>query len=153
MECPRKERSSKQRSALMANENTLASSPAQETLPWHTTKQSSSITNHAQNLTFQKECQLRINSQMKTATGCKSVSCSMVRWNSNERLIINEIYHVNDVQEKNTDYYFNFYSAFLFCFFVTSLLVSIYLLPMFHLTFSSAVIDSVTFCAFIESVF
>jgi len=34
MECPRRERSSKQRSALMANPNTLASSPNQETLPY-----------------------------------------------------------------------------------------------------------------------
>ena len=44
--------------------------------------------------------------------------------------------------------------AFLFCFFVTLLLVSIPLvLPMFHLTFSAAVIDSVASVAWSEFVF
>ena len=42
----------------------------------------------------------------------------------------------------------------LFCFFVTLLLVSIPLfLPMFHLTFSAAVIDSVASVAWSEFVF
>ena len=47
----------------------LAPSPEQETLPWRMTKQSSSITNHAQILTFQKECQSRVNSPMTTDIG------------------------------------------------------------------------------------
>ena len=47
-----------------------------------------------------------------------------------------------------------FYSLdYLFCFFITSLLVSFLLpLPMFHLTFSSAVINSVTSVAWSEFV-
>ena len=60
--------------ALMAKRSISAPSLEQEMLPWRTTKQSSSITNHAQSLTFQMECHLRINPRMtRTATGCKRI--------------------------------------------------------------------------------
>ena len=56
------------------------------------------------------------------------------------------------VEKKVVD--FIFLILFLFCFFVASLLVSIQLLlPMFHLTFSSTVIDSVTSFAWSEFMF
>ena len=91
MECPRQERSSKHQSELMAKRNTLASSPEQEMLPWCTTKQSSSITNHAQSLTFQMECHLRINNRMtKTATGskCRNTTARLIEIAYLEPLIL-----------------------------------------------------------------
>jgi len=75
--------------------------------PWRTTKQLSSITNHAlSSLTFQKECQLRINLRTKMASECK-ISPALLSEVELQREINQR--ERRTVQKKNKKYIFSIY--------------------------------------------